>query len=371
MSNSPQTSSPPASCSAAVFVGANLPFELRQFPRPTLGSGEALVRVECCTICGSDLHTVSGARTEATPSILGHEVVGFVEAVGDAPPADIDGRPLRGGDRVTWSTAVSCGVCDRCERGLPQKCRTLAKYGHEVAEGRMALSGGLAEFVLLRAGTAVVRIVEKIPAEVICPVNCATATIAAALRAAGEIHGRSVLILGAGMLGLTAAAMSQFRGAKLVVACDTNPQRLQQASRFGASHPVQWQPDAKQFSRHLVEQTRAGAFDIVLELSGAPDAVEAACVLGDIGAHVVLVGTVMKSRPIQVDPESVVRRCLSIHGVHNYAPIDLKNAVKFLEDFGAAYPFAELVEHTYSLGEINAALDVAVRNRPIRIAIRP
>jgi alcohol dehydrogenase len=285
--------------------------------------------------------------------------------------ADIDGRPLQVGERVTWSVAVSCGACDRCQRGLPQKCRTLVKYGHELAEGRTALSGGLGEYVLLRAGTAVVRIAATIPADVICPVNCATATIAAALRAAGEVNGRSVLILGAGMLGLTAAAMSKSRGAKLIVACDTNPDRLNQATRFGANYAMLWQPDVKQLSRQLADQTGAGAFDIVLELSGAPDAVEAACALGDVGAHVVLVGTVMKSRAVQIDPESIVRRCLSIHGVHNYAPADLKTAVAFLENFGSAYPFAELVEHTFPLTEINAAMEVAVQRRPIRIAIRP
>jgi alcohol dehydrogenase len=202
-------------------------------------------------------------------------------------------------------------------------------------------------------------------------VNCATATIAAALRLVGVISGRSVLILGAGMLGLTAAAMSKSRGAKLIAACDTNRERLNQASRFGANSTVQWQPDIDQLRRQLEEQAGARAFDTVLELSGAPDAVEAAFALADVGAHVVLVGTVMKSRPIQVDPESIVRRCLSIHGMHNYAPADLKTAVTFLEEFGAAYPFAELVERTYSLDEINTAVDVAVRNRPIRIAIRP
>jgi putative phosphonate catabolism associated alcohol dehydrogenase len=360
-----------STCRAAVFVGAHRPFELRDFPRPTPASGEVLVRVECCTICGSDLHTITGARTEATPSILGHEAVGFIEAMGDPPLCDVGGRPLQVHDRVTWSTAVSCGTCDRCQRGLPQKCRTLAKYGHELAEGRMALSGGLSEFVLLRAGSAVVRIAEAIPAEVICPVNCATATIAAALRVAGAVKGRSVLILGAGMLGLTATAISKSGGAKPIAVCDTNSLRLNQASRFGANSAVQWQPDIKQLRRHLAEQTGVKAFDIVLELSGAPDAVETACALGDVGARIVLVGTVMKSRPVQVDPESIVRRCLSIHGMHNYAPADLQSAVAFLEVFGCAYPFAELVEHTFSLDEINQAVDVAVRNRPIRIAIRP
>src|SRR5262245_26607630 len=97
----PVTSNLMSTCQAAVFVGSGRPLEIRTFPLPTAGAGEALVRVECCTICGSDLHTVSGARTEATPSILGHEIVGIVESIGDPPPCDLVGSPLLKGDRIT------------------------------------------------------------------------------------------------------------------------------------------------------------------------------------------------------------------------------------------------------------------------------
>ncbi len=360
-----------ATCLAGVFLGTNRPLELRRFPLSSLADGEARVRIECCTICGSDMHTITGARNEAVPSILGHEAVGVIDAVGPLPPWDVNGQLLRCGDRVTWSTSVSCGSCDRCQRGLPQKCRTLAKYGHELAEGRLALSGGLAEFLLLRRGSTVVRIAPDMPAEVICPANCATATIAAAFRTIGEIAGRSVLIFGAGMLGLTAAAMARARGASSIVVCDNNPQRLALAPRFGASDCVAWSASADQFDRRLARGTEVGAFDIVLELSGSPDAVEAAGRLAGIGARIVLIGTVMKSRSIQIEPESIVRRCLSIHGVHNYAPEDLKAAVDFLARFQSSYPFSELVERAYSLVDINVALQAAIDRRPVRIAIHP
>ena len=134
-------------CRAAVFLAPDQPVELREFSLPVPRSGEALVRIDCCTICGSDIHTITGARHEAVPSILGHEIVGTVTKVGESPLTDIDDQPLQPGDRVTWSACVSCSDCDRCHDGLPQKCRRLSKYGHEVAEGREALSGGLAEHI--------------------------------------------------------------------------------------------------------------------------------------------------------------------------------------------------------------------------------
>ena len=112
-------------------------------------------------------------------------------------------------------------------------------------------------------------------------------------------------------------------------------------------------------------------FDFVLEFSAAPEAVEAAIEAGDIGAKIVLVGSVRKSRPVRFDPERLVRRCLAIHGVHNYRPEDLTAAVAFLSRHGSAFPFAGLVEASYPLSDIHAAIESALRERPIRIAVRP
>ena len=352
-------------------MGHGKPLELRDLPVPAPGPHEALIRIECCTICGSDLHTVSGKRTEATPTILGHEAVGSVCELGDPPPGDVEGVPLRIGDRITWSTSVSCGECDRCRSGLPQKCRTLARYGHEVAEGPYALCGGLSEFLLLRRGSTIVRVPGEIPAEVICPANCATATVAAAIRTGDSPEGRRVLILGAGMLGLTAAAMSRSLGAELVVLSDINPRRLQHTNRFGAHAGVEFTPDENAFRQRLQAACGTAEFDLVLELSGSPDAVEAAVRAGDIGAHVVLIGSVMRSRPVPIDPERVVRRWLTISGVHNYTPADLQTAVRFLEHSGMEYAFSGLVEQSFSLADANAAIETALRTRPVRIAIRP
>jgi putative phosphonate catabolism associated alcohol dehydrogenase len=359
------------SCRAAVFLGADRPLELREFPVPQVAAGEALARVACCTICGSDLHTITGARVEPVPSILGHEVLGVVDRIGDPPLCDIDGRPLSPGDRVTWSTSVSCGACDRCRNGLPQKCRSLAKYGHGLAEGRCALSGGLAEFILLRPGSAVLKIGPEVPDEVACPVNCATASIASAYRTAGRCSGQRVLIFGAGLLGLTAAAFARSHGAAQVVVCDADANRLARAERFGADRAVAWSADAEVFQERVNAGSEPALFDVILELSGSPDAVEAACRLGDVGARVILVGTVMKCRAVRLDPERVVRQWLSIHGVHNYTPDDLRTAVAFLKQFQTEFPFAELVERTYPLTNVNEAIRFAIEERPVRVAVRP
>ena len=359
---------------AAVFNGARQPLELRRFPTPVPEAGEALVRIECCTICGSDLHTMSGARTERTPSILGHEAIGVVAEVGDPPPLDHSGHPLVRGQRVTWSVIAACGDCPRCDSGLPQKCLRLSKYGHELAEGRFALSGGLAECVLLRPGSTIIPISESIPAHVICPASCATATVAAAWRrceAVGDMSGSSVLIFGAGMLGLTAAAWADHSGAAVVAVCDRDPQRLSYASAFGATHLIEWQAEEAELRERLRAECSTDDFDIVLELAGSPESVEAAIACGAVGSRVALVGSVMKSRPISTDPERIVRRCQSILGIHNYAPCDLVAAVNFLESCCDRYPFGELCQSSYTLTEVNRAVSDAMSSRPVRIAVQP
>jgi alcohol dehydrogenase len=346
---------------AAVFEQPARRLSMRELPIPHLERHEALVRIECCTVCGSDLHTVKGTRKEKSPSILGHEAIGRVADLGSPPLRDIAGAALRIGDRVTWSTSCSCGSCDRCTTGLPQKCRTLAKYGHEVAEGRLALSGGLAQYIVLRSGSAVVKVVDNISADVLCPANCATATVACSIRYAGSIANQRVLIIGAGMLGLTATAMVHSLGATEIVVVDTQASRLETASRFGATQTIE--------AADLLKTEKR--FDIVFEFSGSSDSISAACELSDVGARVILVGTVMPSPPVALDPELIVRRCLSIRGVHNYAPVDLATAIEFLCGAGRKYPFAELVARHFTLAEINDAVAYAIEHRPVRIAVCP
>ncbi|MCA9067988.1 MAG: zinc-binding dehydrogenase [Planctomycetaceae bacterium] len=365
------TSQTAETCRVAMFVAPEEPLELRDVPLPSPMSGGALVRIDCCTLCGSDLHTITGHRKEPAPSVLGHEAVGTVVELGTPALSDIAGQPLLPGDRITWSPVVSCGTCPRCRAGMLQKCLSLFKYGHALADGPGTLSGGLAEFIHLRPGTAAVQLPPEVPDEVFSPASCATATIAAAFRAAGSVAGRRVLILGAGMLGLTATAFAKSNEASQVVISDLNRERLARAEEFGADATVLWQNERESFRQQLRETSGGDLFDVLLDVSGAPDAIEAACQLGDVGASIVLVGSVSPTRPVPIDPESIVRRLLTIRGVHNYAPQDLHTAVEFLTRSHSRFPFIQLVEQTFPLERVNEAVELALRSRPVRLAVRP
>jgi alcohol dehydrogenase len=354
---------------AAIFDGPHRPLRIEGVSRPRLEPGEALVRVALCTVCGSDLHTVSGRRKEKTPSVLGHEPTGTVEEVcGDV--RDARGDPVRVGDRVVWAVAVSCGTCFFCARGLPQKCETLRKYGHEPHTPQCGPLGGLTTHCHLLRGTAIVKVPAGVPDAVAAPAGCATATVAAALRAARLLAPRPsplaprVCVFGLGMLGLTACAWLDALGA-IPVACDVSEARLAHATRFGAKFVA---------LPHELADVVAGATvgrgaDAALELSGAPSACAASLSALRIGGTAVWVGTVSPTEPVPVSPEVFVRRCLTLTGVHNYAPADLLAAVAFLEAHHARYPFAELVSRTFPLSAVNDALAFAEAEKPVRVAV--
>ena len=357
---------------AAVFHEAGQPLTLERYELPQPGPGEVLIRITCATLCGSDVHTFLGRRSTPVPTVLGHEIMGIVERLGvDQSIHDFAGKPLQVGDRVTWSIAASCGGCFFCGRDLPQKCEHLFKYGHEEIVAQHPLSGGLADYCHLAAGTAIFRVPDSVPDAVACPANCATATVAAALRVGGGCEDKSVLIQGAGMLGLTAAAISSSYGAKRVIVCDVNEERLERASDFGAAHTLIVSENAQDLIDSVRDLTSGHGVDLALEMSGAPSAVGTGLKLPRIGGRYVLVGSTFPVSPIALDPESVVRRCLTIVGNHNYRPVDLGTAVTFLDKHGGKFPFADLVFDAFRLPEAEAAFARAVTGEELRVAVRP
>jgi len=351
---------------AVLFRSPDKPLELVEVPVPSPGEGEILVRVLGCTLCGSDCHTRAGRRKTPTPVILGHEVVGEIVAFGPGGSrSDLNGDPLNAGDRITWSIAASCGKCFYCTGQLPQKCEHLVKYGHNRFDHEQRLLGGLASHCTLLPGTAIVRLPDAIPLEAACPANCATATIAAVIRAAGEISGSHCAVFGLGMLGLTACAMLTDRGAGSVTAIDPAANRRDLATQFGADHLSP--PENVAETAGAVND--AQGFDIVLELSGAEAAFHAGWASLRVGGTILLAGSVFPAPPVPVELESIVRKHATLRGVHNYAPEDLRVAVRFLDRNHTRYPFSELVESRFALKDVDAAFAAAAGSAFVRVGV--
>ena len=180
-----------------------------------------------------------------------------------------------------------------------------------------------------------------------------------------------MLIQGAGMLGLTAAAMARSRGAQEVIVCDVSGDRLARAAEFGASRTFMVTDDPQDLVDEVQNLTAGRGVDLAVEMSGAPSAVETGIKLPRIGGRYVLIGSTFPVPPVAVDPESVVRRCLTLLGNHNYRPEDLAAAVAFLDAHGEQFPFADLVHDEYTLPDAEAAFQRAILGQELRVAVRP
>ena len=361
------------SCRAAVFSGPGEPLRIQQFALPeSIEPGAAVCRIRMSTICGSDLHTIGGKRQEPTPIILGHEIIGDIAALGDGLEADGFGQRLRVGDRVSWSIMASCAACFYCRKGLPQKCTHLHKYGHTGCNEPPGLTGGYAEYIYLFPGTAIFRVPGSVSDEIATPANCALSTAMNAIETIGFEQGETVLIQGAGSMGLNLVAALAEAGARKIIVTDVNPKRLELASGFGADLCIDIAASSdEEILTQIRDQSGEHGVDVAFEACGASVAVAQAVEALRIGGRYLIAGLVSPGSDLGIEGNQVTRKCLTIKGIHNYRPEHLGQALRFLEQNCARLPYRELVGSVFPLAEINEAVRVASSGKHIRVAIRP
>jgi putative phosphonate catabolism associated alcohol dehydrogenase len=339
----------------AIFREPNQPFEISEMPLPVCGPGDVLVKISLATICGSDVHTADGKRIEPRPSVLGHEGVGRVLALGK----DRDQTLL--GKRVTWTIMDSCGHCLPCrDWDLPQKCTRLFKYGHSELSNGSGLNGCYATHILVRPGTTIIPIPDELPDEMAAPANCALATMMAATEPLPKSC-RVAVIQGAGMLGLYGCALLRAKGVKTVFVVDTNPARLELVEAFGGKPAL----------KTAGELVPPGTADAVLEVAGTAIVVPEGVRHLRTGGYYAFIGMVQPTTALEVPGHIVTRQCLTLRGFHNYAPRHLTQAVRFLMEHRAELPWKRFVSPAFALSDINAAFAEARTRKWLRVAIRP
>ena len=344
---------------AALFTGSNTAHEIVTSELPVPGPFEILVRIEMSTICTSDVHTFHGKRLEPTPLILGHEMIGTVVRLGDSEYFDLNGNLLKEGDLITWSIFANPIKDHWVAEGLPQKSPDKYKYGHERYSKENSYSGGFATHCLLKAGSHVIKLASESSLSAFCPVNCSLSTMVAAFRVAGSVHGKQVLITGAGMLGIHAAAYGQWLNASIDV-LDINSNRLNTAAQFGARHTYLEVP----CEIH-------GSYDVVIDTSGSLEAMATGIKSLKIGGVAVWTGAVFPQDNLGIDTEQIIRNMITIRGVHNYNIQDFRNAVSFMSDMYQQMPFSQLVEAEFPLEKLDDAFAFIKENKPYRVAIIP
>ena len=344
---------------AAVFLGPGRPFELRELPLPELEPGAILVRVTLANICGSDLHFWRGDAPLALPPdgwIFGHEMTGRVAALGPGVRSDSLGEPLREGDRVAYCYFYPCGRCHVCVRGQRAACPS--KVGRATGPGEFPhWVGAFAEYYYLRPGGYVFRVPDDLPDALVSPVNCALSQVIHGLAQVGLGLGDSVVIQGAGGLGVHATAVAREMGAATVIVIDQVPERLALARAFGADHTLSLAevPERKARVRLVREWTGGRGADVACDFVGFPAVVPEGLEMVRHGGRYLEIGCISRGRMVDLDPSSLVWGTKTIVGVIMYDPWVIPRALDLLRRTRARYPFDRLVSETYPLERIDEA----------------
>jgi S-(hydroxymethyl)mycothiol dehydrogenase len=271
-----------------VARGKGQPVEVTTVLVPDPGPGEALVQVQACGVCHTDLHYREGGINDDFPFLLGHEAAGVVEAVG----AGVTG--VQPGDFVVLNWRAVCGTCRSCRRGAPHLC-----FSTFNATQKMTLSdgtplapalgiGAFAEKTLVAAGQCT-PVDPRADASVAGLLGCGVMAGIGAAMFTGEVRrGSSVAVFGCGGVGNAAIAGAKLAGATTIVGIDLDPRKLAWATQFGATHTV----DAS--TTDPVEAVRSATggngADVCIEAVGHPEVLRQAFFARDLAGTVVQVG---------------------------------------------------------------------------------
>lgn len=362
-----------ASGKVAVYDRPNEPFQIREYPLRAPEPGEVLVRVRMSTICRSDLHSYQGHRPNPCPGVLGHEIIGIIEALGDGVDRDLRGDLLAPGDRITWSEYFIPGRNYFTEiLDLPQKSPGVDKYGHRAATAPPHHHGGFGEYCYILPQSWILRLPDELSDEEATPINCGVATMIAVTEAAGIRMGQTVVVQGLGLLGLYGAAIAKARGARAVIGLDTVAGRRERSRRFGVDLALDPATTGQaDLLRQVREICRPEGADAVLEVCGVPDVIPLGIEMLRVGGTYVLGGVVNPNARVTLDASLVLRKLLTVRGVHNYHPRNLVEALDFVVANRQRFPFHDLVDGRYPLDRIDEAMADAATRRVLRAAVIP
>ncbi|MBW4038207.1 MAG: galactitol-1-phosphate 5-dehydrogenase [Acidobacteria bacterium] len=275
--------------------------EVKEVPKPVPAADEILIAVAACGICGSDVHGFDGSTGRRIPPIvMGHEAAGTVAGVGPAV------RGFEVGDRVTFDSTVYCGECAYCRKGEVNLCNRRQVIG--VSCGEFRREGAFAEYL-----TVPERIAYKLPESFSFAEAAMLEAVSVALHgvAVSEMKGgETVLVIGAGMIGLLLLQAARAAGAARVFVADVDATRLELAKRLGADLVVMGSGEL--LREEMLRQTGGDGVDVVLEAVGREETIAGAIDCVRKGGTVALVGNI--SPQVQMPLQKVVSRQIRLQG---------------------------------------------------------
>jgi D-arabinose 1-dehydrogenase-like Zn-dependent alcohol dehydrogenase len=221
-------------------------------------------------------------------------------------------------------------------------------------------------------GQPIFKVPEDLPDEIVAPINCALCQLIYGLSKVELRLGDTIVIQGAGGLGVYAIALAKEMGADKVIVLDRFENRLQLASRFGADHVININMvSTKERIGQVREITQGRGADIVIEVAGSPQAVNEGLPLLRVGGSYLWIGNICRGMTVELDPSAIVLGNRKIIGVATYDPGVMPQALNFLKRTRGKYPFDQILSHKFKLEEINTAFELASQGKVNRATIIP
>ena len=357
---------------AALLREAGTRFEIEELSLEGPRDGEVLIKIAASGVCHSDYHVMSGTTRHPKPCVCGHEGAGVVEAVGP------NVNRAQVGDHVVLSWAPDCGHCFYCQHGKPNLCETFVGpiWAGTMLDGspRLSLNGapvyhycGLASFAeyAVVPQESCIPIRKDVSLEVASLVGCAVATgVGAAMYTAGVRPGESVVIYGAGGIGLNTVQGALLCGASTIIAVDTNDVKMRIAREFGATHTLKSDETTIEAIRDL---TGGRGADHVFEAVGLPSVQEASFEAVRPGGTLTLVGLSPMGSGTNLPGAIITRQEMTIKGSY-YGTVNARRDFPLFIDLYAngQLKLDQMISKEYPLEEINSAYDAMLSGEVAR-----
>lgn len=341
---------------AAVFTGPkNIEIQTVSDPRPD--AGEVLLEVGAATICGTDLKIFQHGKSNVRPpQILGHEFAGTIVELGDG----VEGWAV--GDVVAVDPVIACGVCRYCLRGKPALCGKLSVIAYDYP-------GAFARYLVIPRAAVLSGAMYRVPTGLSTRVAAIMEPLACAVNAHERMAtgvGDTVLITGAGPLGVMHGCLARARGARTVLMADVLPARLELAEGFGFDGLLNAaDPD---FADQLKAHTDGEGADVVVVANSAAAAQEQSLLLAAKGARICFFGGLPQSAPIvQLDSNVLHYREQTLFGAFGASRLHNALALELLAS--GQVPGDRIVTHTVRLDAIVDGLGLVQRGEALKVAV--
>ncbi|MDP6636939.1 MAG: alcohol dehydrogenase catalytic domain-containing protein [Phycisphaerae bacterium] len=334
---------------------------VEQIPVPVCGSDEMLVKIEACAVCGSDLKTSKvGNPRMKEGAVMGHEFCAIVQEVGP----DAEAGDLKIGDRIVMATSIACGECLYCRRGWRNICQNVKPMG-------FAYDGGMAEYTIIPPaalrGGHVVKVPEGLTAEHAAlaePISCAVNS----LEQCNIEEGDTVLVVGAGPMGLLNVLVARARGAAKIILSEPNAARLAQGEPFC---DVAVNPSEQDLAEVVKAETEDGlGVDIcIVAAPAAPPQEQAVHLVRKRGTVCLFASLPVGRNMLNIDSRAIHYNEIRVVGTSDSTAAHVSEGIRMLAD--GRVDGARIATHILTLDDIKQAFELMISGEALRVVLKP